>query len=261
MPNHVTNQITFGTDAEALAQFQEMLRFVKTKDGPLGTIDFNKLIPMPESLDITSGSETQRGLKVYTDFVYVYRTLNGDSDLDVSNIPEKSEAAFLKVRKDIEPETFKLGKQAYTNIEAYGAPTWYEWCNKNWGTKWNAYDCVPAGPDADTLTFNTAWSDVSELMGILSEKFPDAELAYRWADEDIGFNVGERVFKNGEIIDYDIPEGGSREAYEMAAGIMGVDLKEYDLYLSNDGSTYEYIEDAEPEPVKPPAKKSKGYER
>ena len=36
--------------------------------------------------------------------------------------------------------------------------------------------------------------------------------SYCWADEDIGSNVGEAVYKNGEMIDANIPEPGSREA-------------------------------------------------
>ena len=58
------------------------------------------------------------------------------------------------------PEEWALGKQAYENIQQYGSPTWYEWCNKNWGTKWNAYSCVELGKDDDTLEFFTAWRDV-----------------------------------------------------------------------------------------------------
>ena len=44
----------------------------------------------------------------------------------------------------------------------------------------------------------------------------------------------------GEVIDINVPEGGSREAYEMAAEIMDTDLSDYDLCLTADGNSYEY---------------------
>ena len=97
--------------------------------------------------------------------------------------------------------------------------------------------------DDDTLEFFTAWSSVPTILEALSRKYPDQTISYCWADEDIGSNVGEAVYKNGEMIDANIPEPGSREAYELASDIMGIDLADFDLYLSADKSTYEYHED------------------
>lgn len=108
---------------------------------------------------------------------------------------------------------------------------------------WNAYSCVELGKDDDTLEFFTAWSSVPTILEALSRKYPDQTISYCWADEDIGSNVGEAVYKNGEMIDANIPEPGSREAYELASDIMGIDLADFDLYLSADKSTYEYHED------------------
>ena len=54
----------------------------------------------------------------------------------------------------------------------------------------------------------------------------------------------ERLYtKTEKMIDANIPEPGSREAYELASDIMGIDLADFDLYLSADKSTYEYHED------------------
>lgn len=49
MPNHITNQITFGTEPAALEAFQKMLRDVQMECQPLGSFDFNKLLPMPKN--------------------------------------------------------------------------------------------------------------------------------------------------------------------------------------------------------------------
>ena len=56
MPNHITNLISFGDQPEQVAAFHQMLRDLRQKDGVYGSIDFNKLIPMPESVNIESGS-------------------------------------------------------------------------------------------------------------------------------------------------------------------------------------------------------------
>ena len=191
MPNHITNLISFGDQPEQVAAFHQMLRDLRQKDGVYGSIDFNKLIPMPKALDIESGTRTTNGLDAYRRFI------TGD---------KAGAVAFQKEH----PEEWALGKQAYENIQQYGSPT---------------------------------WSSVPTILEALSRKYPDQTISYRWADEDIGSNVGEAVYKNGEMIDANIPEPGSREAHELASDIMGIDLADFDLYLSADKSTYEYHED------------------
>ena len=71
MPNHIENRISLAGDKEQIAA---MLEQVKSDKYGLGTIDFNKIRPMPETLDIEAGSRTDRGLKAYREFLerYVY---------------------------------------------------------------------------------------------------------------------------------------------------------------------------------------------
>ena len=90
------------------------------------------------------------------------------------------------------------------------------------------------------MVFFTAWDSVPKIITLLSRKYPEQTITYRWADEDIGRNVGELTLKGGEVIGLNVPEGGSREAYEMAAEIMNADLSDYDLCLTADGSSCEY---------------------
>ena len=47
MPNHVTNILTFVGDEDEIAAMHEA---VKNKKYGLGTIDFNKIIPMPRNI-------------------------------------------------------------------------------------------------------------------------------------------------------------------------------------------------------------------
>ena len=95
---------------------------------------------MPESLNITAGSMQDQSIAVYN---YVVR--NDDTKLramlsypwvskeGITTVKELSDY-FIAREKDI----VAIGEKYVTNIELYGCPTWYEWCNRYWGTKWNA---------------------------------------------------------------------------------------------------------------------------
>lgn len=100
MPNHVENIITLKGDEKKI---REMLEAIKNNDYGLGTVDFNKIIPMPESLNIEAGSKTDRGLKAYSDFidVYVFGRNAEDALNAIRNIPRESEDAFLRQRTDV----------------------------------------------------------------------------------------------------------------------------------------------------------------
>ena len=81
MPNHVTNHIKISGDPKRI---KELLEAVKYDDVGLGSIDFNKVIPKPASLDIECGSNTDAGLKAYRDFISVY-TLEGTRHIRTSS--------------------------------------------------------------------------------------------------------------------------------------------------------------------------------
>ena len=53
MPNHLRSKIYLEGDPKRI---QELLEFVKYDDGDIGTLDCNKVIPMPESLNLISGT-------------------------------------------------------------------------------------------------------------------------------------------------------------------------------------------------------------
>lgn len=72
----------------------------------------------------------------------------------------------------------------------------YEWCSKNWGTKWNAYEI---GFDYDTIAFQTAWATPRPIWKALSAKFPDVTIMIEYADEDRGNNCGILRCRSGVI--------------------------------------------------------------
>lgn len=241
MPNHVENHIEYSGDAR---QIKTMLESIKTDEYGIGTVDFNKIIPMPKSLNIEAGSKTNRGLKAYKEFIdmYTFGRSAEDAEKALENIPVDSENAFLSQRTDIVKEEWELGKTAWQNIRQYGAPTWYEWSVANWGTKWNAYgyDEYTDYSGCKELTFETAWSAPHPIIKKLSGLFSNISFKHQWADEDIGMNCGERSYLGGEITDWFIPEG--IQATEFALEIWGYEPSELDLVKNSTGTDYINVE-------------------
>ena len=218
-------------------RIDELLKSVKGKDSVL---DFNRIIPMPESLNIEAGSRTEKGLKAYKDFVYVY-TFAGTEQKDLLNIPKEKEEIFLRARQDIRRDEWEFGKAAFQNEQKYGATTWYEWARKNWGTKWSAYN-AEIGED-NTIMFNTAWSRAMPVIQKLAENFPDLYFEYCWADEDFGVNVGMAEFENGEVTFDEFYNAHSRDAYELAADLWNLDLEEEGYVFNDETGSYDYRPD------------------
>lgn len=230
MPNWVTNILTVEDVSEE--KRREIFEAIKDDKEGYGSIDFNKIIPMPESLNIHDGSD-----KDYAITIYLTERLTLDpNDVGLENYisnrfsPNWAEEIieriktrdFVNKRMD---ELYEMGKQYIFNIVNYGYATWYDWCIENWDTKWNASSsCV--GEENQDITFETAWSTPESVIRALSKLFPNIVFKVRFADEDFGYNVGEYSYHNGILIESYEPVGGSDEAMDMAAEIRGYDPRE-----------------------------------
>lgn len=243
MPNHVQNSIQLQGDEEKI---REMLEAIQDDEEGFGTVDFNKIIPMPESMKIEAGSRTDRGLKLYQDFIDVY-TLTGTLDKDLTQIPRSSEEAFLRARTEsnnaVDPQEWELGKTAWQNIRQYGSPTWYEWSICHWGTKWNAYSQVPFADQEEhsCLCFQTAWSAPHPVLEKLAEMYPEVVFEHEWADEDLGVNCGRHSYYNGERMEEYYPES-NKDCMEFACSVWDHDPEDFDLFLNKTGNAYIYTE-------------------
>lgn len=249
MPNHITNILTIQADKDKV---REILKSIKSDEYGIGSIDFNKLIPMPESLNIEAGGRSNRGLELYRSYLQDSAAV---AYADVQNTEPSSQhceavTALLKKYQELtkdDPELLHLGRRCYENIQNYGCTDWYDWSIKNYGTKWNAYGFkeFPEYQDSNSeIRFLTAWSAPHPILEKLSELYPDVTFSHRWADEDFGNNVGEREYCANEIVNENIPTGSSVEAVEMAADIMNIELncEESGSYLSADESGYFYLD-------------------
>ena len=271
MPNHITNILTFEGDSE---QVHAMLDKIKSDELGFGSIDFNKIIPMPESLNIEAGSRTDNALYVCMAALNPAAPdmglpkLSGEEYQKLAGIVGRSKGEqFTKpdaqrissiLRFTTLSDAIAAGQVVVSNFLQYGSGDWYDWRNRNWGTKWNAYQ-VHFDQESQSIHFLTAWDTPLLVMDKLSHMFPEIKMDLQWADEDIGHNVGHIVFLAGEPIDGDIPEGGSREAFEMAFQIHGAEAADFDLVLDEKEGNYVYQE-SEKRTLPPQAKGDKPKE-
>ena len=258
MPNHIRNILIFDGKPARIAC---MLDAIKSRDdninetdfpNKIGTIDFNTIIPMPAELNVTSVSDVDTCIAAYLTAAtsdnyadYGVEALSEDAyegyaamlsdkyDIDVS----REHISDEKLKNRLNAKDVALGKQYLTNLQKYGASTWYEWCIENWDSKWNAYNFVPSS-EPNTIIFHTAWVCVLSVIMRLSEMYPDILFKYRWADESFGSNVGECMLMDGVISHKNIPNVYTREAYELAADIREESPKDYDLVYDAALDTY-----------------------
>ena len=57
----------------------------------------------------------------------------------------------------------------------------------------------------------------TEAVSMLSSAFDQ----HQWADENLGWNLGERIYQNGEITMEESFVGGSQEAIQYAEALFG----------------------------------------
>lgn len=178
MPNHVSTILTAP---------KEVLDSLKLSDAV--EVDFNTVIPFPEKLSkVTAEVQTVR-TQAEAD------KINAERNARDAALPEE----MRKFMGYDGPRIHALtDEQALILIREYGALNWYEWDLGHWGTKWNAYDAERL---SDTeVRFDTAWAHPEKVLIALSKKFPQATVTVKYADEDLGSNLGSYILQNGERV-------------------------------------------------------------
>lgn len=115
------------------------------------------------------------------------------------------------------------------------------WRNANWNTKWNAYKSEVK--NGNEVWFETAWSAVTPLVGLLSQQFPDHIFEYTFSDEDAGYNVGKRTIERGELEKAYTPHGGSKDAYDIYFELHPDKRKYYTFDEATQSYNYKDIEE------------------
>lgn len=189
MPNHITNVLRInvykhkGHDPKLV---DEILEAVKGARMPF---DFNRLIPMPSELDITSGgsgiyakalnerSEAERMLE------YTWVKSAGIADVDALRAHLRQK--YLQRPEEGFPTLDDFAARIADNEFRFGHSDWYGWREARWGTKWNAYCCIAGKVDDQEafVHFETAWAPPLPVLDELAIRYPAADLRLIWADE------------------------------------------------------------------------------
>lgn len=235
MPNWVQNILTiYGQETK----IEKCLLFCKSEDSDF---DFNKIVPMPETLDITVSRDSVQAA------AYVYSLLSEKKQKEISGVLKTTTTmeavCFPRVEKtwfeaiddclkdvdvwnqkinswkpgasDIEcgAETFEeYGRIVLNNILNYGHTGWYTWRCDHWGTKWTDDNVVVDrsgqtghGQESQATVYcQTAWDCPAPIVYALSEKYPELTFMLAYADEDIGSNCGFFSLKRGVALHGDV---------------------------------------------------------
>lgn len=263
MPNWVKSKLII--DGPKSKEIMESL-LVNVEDET--KLDFNKIIKMPDDLNIDKGTFTTQCMEIFLTYLnpeinYIGQG-NKDKKLfeDVKKVFNNHEgiAKFTgHMPKDMIAEIVQnfnhgdmgkvdeyvaLGKRAYENLKKYHHLDWYSWSIANWGTKWNACHTEYDKNNPNEINFDTAWSEIRVLISELSKQYPKNTFYYEYADEDIGYQTGYMHVQNNRILDECEYDDFSKEAYEHAFQLWGEDIKSC-YKFDKRKNTYVYIDNEE----------------
>lgn len=243
MPNWVQNEIYLRGNKEDI---KKVLELVKSDDSEF---DFNKLVPMPNTLNIPSGGHDDQSIQ------YAISKMSKEKQAETKLTLLKTECSYYgnyfkkiygreftakeledcakefaeertKINtnswdstdyKGLEIKTLEdLGNMYIHNIITYGCDTWYDWCREYWGTKWNACEVYI---DDNLVSFQTAWSVPDPIFEAFAYLCDEHNVTFegKYADEDTGCNTGYISSENG-ITEY---EDNSPEALNAYVELWG----------------------------------------
>ena len=244
MPNWCENELIITGPSAALDEILEGL-VVQDLEYPIGYYtDFNFIVPCPETLrEVTSGSDEIVHDILYGDWTSVasYKWMLQEGDIPCSSRAEtwakflKSKVdALEKARKSLREESdpnkrdslrryiteleqvdYKAKADMYEyNVQTYGCRTWYEFCLKHWGTKWQGTYLSHKRTSARrvVLSFDTAWTPPKPVVLAASKKFPECKFNLKYYEGGCAFKgqykVSDGCVEKDETSGYTGPRGG-----------------------------------------------------
>ncbi len=242
MPNHVTNVITFKNIP--IERLNQILEAIKSDNEGLGSIDFNKIIPMPDTVFKGNLGPVERE-KYGTNNWMDWSIANWNTNWNAYEFEPYNYEYNMNVSQSEKPEaTDSLIRDLMVNFAEAGDVISYEQAREIFQNEVD-FGEIEHSSNENVIAFDTAWSAPHAVLKQLSRDYPEVRIQHQWFEEVFGFNVGVCEYQNGEAIYENIPCDGSKEAYEMAAEIQGEDLGDLGYRLSDDGKTYDYPEEDE----------------
>lgn len=220
MPNHCSNTFYFTGNEDDIAELKKRVIVYRNPDdedytGEPIAFDFNGIVPMPESLNVstcsTSACYALTLLKLPPDLLLtsskVFRHLDHilwqlkQQEIDTANLTVARFIQHLRDNPELQDNCqfdLQLGQQYYDNIQNHGSKDWYDWSIANWGTKWNAYACVIEQDEPTILSgcFETAWSPPEPVFRAIAEQFPNVDITARYLE--LGMYFAGSYYSDGE---------------------------------------------------------------
>lgn len=236
MPNYAYNELIFKSKEDFDKAVEKY-----TKDGDL---DFNTIIPLPESLATMNGYMEDKHIKNITMYLinscpelikssnepgfilrFIKKLCYDTSLIDVKMVMKIQR--YINDYKDKKinytNEDINKGKKALYNIVQFGYFDWYKWSIDNWETKWNACECI-INPKTLSIYWTTAWSPTVKIANEIAKscKYP---VYYRYAEEQFTEYVGEYLFNNDNVESYEYDASGTNtETMPMNPFLTALDL-------------------------------------
>ena len=131
-----------------------------------------------------------------------------NKDLDKKGDEYQIFKNLMPMPKELEGTTSPSKEINKELIKKYGSDNWYDWCYKNWGTKWGDYDTSKSELMKSVSNkkesyvhfyYDTAWAPGSdELCNALSIQFPELNFNLYYEEQGMGF-AGQVKIKQGAI--------------------------------------------------------------
>ena len=194
MPNYVRNLIRV-VDGD----FQAVADFMKSDER---NFDFNRLIPMPQSMLALKAK--YNGISKQSELGFKYW----------SNAYQRYKKGKYAIFNEIKERGYNLRqtlREGLDRLYVYADCGYWnslEWAIAKWGTKWNALD-INVCQSGRTIFFNTAWSAPIPIYKALAKKFPMHKISVKYYDEG-GWFAGCCDIKDGDICSEDY----ERESYK-----------------------------------------------
>lgn len=181
MPNHCENDLVITGKDEDLQKmldecFEEVDEDAVDGDEIMPCLSFDKVIPYPKEWK------------------------------KMDKAAEKARAKWEKTPKE------KRGE--YPAIKDGFNSGGYDWCIKNWGTKWSPYSVYGFSKQEGEVrvSFSTAWSPPNPVIVALAKKFPELKINLRSYEHGMGFKC-HVIAEEGEVVsettsNYRGPRGG-----------------------------------------------------
>jgi hypothetical protein len=215
MPNWCECELTVTGHAANVKSFVDGIQ--STTDGNKEWLNILKsYVPTPATLrDIESGSAMTGYDILYTaKWTEISRypwivAAHGGRPTD----RETTWSAYVKTR-GTEADLKALADRYQSNVTRYGVPTWYEWAQKHWGSKWGDCETQLTHHEQGTARFEFESPWRPPLVGIkaISAIFPHLRFTLEYWEGGMGFR-GLTILQAGETLEeesfeYSGPRGG-----------------------------------------------------